>query len=444
MKFDIKNLKIGSFLLNTQNTILSAAFILAVTAGLNAGLGFLKGRFLAQYFGVSNDLAIFYTADRIPYLIYSVLVVGAISTVFIPVFASILKHNKDEAFKTASSIMTATLTFFLILGSVVFAISPWIIRMLSVGKFTEAEINLGSNLMRIMLAAQLILVAGSLVTSILQSFKIFLLPALAPLLYNVGMIIGIVVLSPIFGIYGPAYGVVIGAILHFCIQLPALPKTGFKFWPNLNLKDKGVRNVATLIPPRILNVFLANTVDTINNSLAIIVSAPSVIFLKFATQLESFPVNLFGISIASASLPTLAALSDKENSEKFKETFLTSLHQMMFLVMPLGMILLILRIPVVRLVYGVSNFPWEATLKTSYALAFFSISIFSQSANLLITRAFYALKDTKTPVLVSIFTAIINVVISLIFILGFKLEVWSIAFSYSLTSIIDIDRRAHV
>lgn len=438
MKFNIKNLKIGGFLLNTQNTILSAAFILAVTTGLNAGLGFLKGRLLAQYFGVSANLTIFYTADRIPFLIYSVLVIGAISTVFIPVFASILKHDKDKAFKTASAIITATLVFFLVLGGAVFALAPLIIRGLAVGKFTESEIALGTNLMRIMLAAQLILVAGSLITSVLQSFKIFLLPALAPLLYNIGMIVGIVFLSPKFGIYGPALGVVIGATLHFFIQLPALPRTSFKFIPNLNLRDKGIREIATLIPPRILNVFLANTVDTINNSLAILVSAPSVIFLKFATQLQTFPVNLFGISISSASLPTLSALSDKDNMEKFKDTFLTSLHQMMFLVMPLGMILLILRIPVVRLVYGVSNFPWEATLKTAYSLAFFSVSIFSQSGNYLITRAFYALKDTRTPVVVSICTAVVNIGLSLIFVIGFKLEVWAIALSYSITSILDM------
>jgi putative peptidoglycan lipid II flippase len=193
-----------------------------------------------------------------------------------------------------------------------------------------------------------------------------------------------------------------------------------------------------LVPPRIASVLIANVIQTINNSLAIVISASSVIYLKFSDQLQSFPVSLFGISMASASLPTLSSQSGKEDKNRFKDTFLTSLHQMMYLVMPLSVILLILRVPAIRLVYGVSNFPWEATIRTAQTLAFFSISIFSQSANYLITRAFYALKDTVTPVAVSTVTAIFNVVLSIIFIHFMKLGVWSIALSYTLASILDM------
>lgn len=438
MKIGLNASKMSGVLLRTQNTILSAAFIIAASNALNAGLGLIKSRLLATFFGVSNDLAVFYTADRIPNLIYSVLVVGAVSTVFIPVFASALNKNKEEAFKTASAMANATMAFFLVLTVLVFVFAKQIMYAVALGKFSPEEMILGTNLMRIMLAGQIILVGGSLATSILQTFKYFIIPALAPLAYNIGMIIGIVFLSERFGVYGPALGVIIGASLHFIIQIPILVKTGYKPRLGINLADAGFKKMLALIPPRIASVLLANLIDVVNNSLAILVSTSSVIYLKFATQLQAFPVNLFGVSLAAASLPTLSLQSEKEDMGSFKKTFTTSLLQMLYFVLPLSMILLVLRVPVVRIVYGASKFPWEATLKTSYTLAFFSISIFAQSVNYLVTRAFYALKDTKTPVLVSVFTTVFNIGLSLIFISVLKLEVWSVAFSYSLSSLIDM------
>jgi putative peptidoglycan lipid II flippase len=289
-----------------------------------------------------------------------------------------------------------------------------------------------------MLAAQTILVAGSLSTSVLQSFKYFAIPALAPVAYNVGMILGIVFLSKTMGIYGPAVGVIIGALLHFGIQAPFLKKAGFSFRPRMNLKDPNFKKTLTLVPPRIMSVLLANITQTINNSLAILVSTSSVIYLKFADQLQTLPVTLFGISMAAAALPTLSSQNSIEDREDFKDTFLTSFFQMMYLVMPISAILLILRVPVVRLVYGVQNFPWDATIKTAWTLAFFSIGIFAQSANYLITRAYYALKDTLTPVIVNVATALINVLISVAFVTHFRLGVWSVAFAYTITSLMDM------
>ncbi len=436
LKKGTKNL--NGFLYKTQNTILSAAFILGIASGLSAVLGLVKTRLLASYFGVSKDLAIFYTADKIPNLIYSIIIVGAVSTVFIPIFTGLLKKDENTAFEVASSIINTTLVFFLVIALVIFFMSPKLINLLAVGSFSKEEVLLGSNLMRIMLVSQVLLVAGSLATSILQSYKYFIIPALAPIFYNVGMILGIVFLSKDYGIYGPAAGVALGSILHFGIQIPLLKRSGFKFSLTLNIKDKNYKKMFALVPPRIASVLIANVIQTINNSLAIIVSASSVIYLKFADQLQTFPVSLFGISMAAASLPTLSSQSAPEEKEKFQETFLTSFHQMVYLVMPLSAILLILRIPAIRLVYGVSNFPWEATIRTAQTLAFFSVSVIAQSSNYLITRAFYALKDTITPVTINILTAITNVVISIFFVTSMKLGVWSIALSYTITSFLDM------
>ncbi len=421
----------------TQKTILSAASIIAVASGVNAILGFAKGRLLATFFGDSIELAIFYTADRIPDLLYSVLVVGALSTVFIPVFTSLYKRDKNRAWETASSLINIAVVFFLGFSTLIFIFAPSVLRLLSVGKFSAEEVDLGVKLMRIMLGAQLVLVASSFLTSILQSFKYFFVPALAPIAYNLGFISGTVFLSSRFGIFGPALGVSIGALLHLAIQIPMMRKVNLKFSMfSFSFHKNGTREIFQLMPARVGSVLINNLILIINNSLAILISASAVVHLKFANQLQFFPVNIFGLSIAHASLPTLSEESDEKELGKFKRTFITSFHQMMFLVIPASVILLVLRVPVVRIVYGAATFPWEATVKTSYALAFFSLSIFAQGGIYLISRAFYALRDTKTPVRVSAATLVINVLLSLYFVKILELGVWSIAFSFSITSVL--------
>ncbi|MFC1622257.1 murein biosynthesis integral membrane protein MurJ [Patescibacteria group bacterium] len=429
--------KYKKLILKTQNTILSAAFILAVANGVNALLGFVKGRLLATYFGDSTELAVFYTADRIPDLLYSVLVVGALATVFIPVFTTLYKKNKEKAWETASSMINITMFLFFIFGIITFIFAPQIIKLLSIGKFGEYEVALGAGLMRIMISAQLLLVGSSFVTSILQSFKYFFVPALAPIAYNLGFIAGIIFLAPRFGIFGPALGVVFGAILHLAIQLPLMRQVKYKLTFSFSFYKNGTSEMFRLMPARIGSVLINSLITTINNSLAILVSTSAVVHLKFANQLQFFPVHLFGFSLAHASLPTLSEEGDDPNLGKFKRTFLTSFHQMMFLVIPASMILFVLRVPIVRIVFGAATFPWEATVKTSYTLAFFALSIFAQSGIYLTTRAFYALKDTLTPVKIGATTILINVALSLLFVEYFELGVWSIALSFSIISILN-------
>lgn len=433
----LMSMKITSLLTKTQNTILSAAFILAFASGINAILGFVKARLLAANFGVSNSLAIFYTADKIPNLIYTVLIVGAISTVFIPVFTGLLKKDKKEAYKIASSIMIATFILFFVLGTLVFVFSEQIMKILAVGTFSQEEIKLGSDLIKIMIASQIFLVAGSLVTSVLQSFKYFLIPAFAPIIYNIGIILGTVLLSGRIGIYGPAVGVAFGALFHFLVQTPILKKTGFKFFLKLDFQNNDFKKMFSLVPPRVVGSLTWNLIDTIQNSIALLISAQSAVYLRFANQLQSFPVSFVGLSMAAAMLPTLSAQEKKEDMETFKETFLTSFHQTMYLVMPISAILLVLRVPAIRIVFGVSSFPWEATVTTAHTLAFFAISIFAQSAVYLFSRAFYAIKDTVTPLVASVLTSLVNISLSILFVLKMNLGVWSIAFAFSVSSIIN-------
>ena len=434
----IKANGLRSFLFKTQNSIISAAFILVLASSFNALLGFVKGRVTATYFGDSPELATFITADKIPSFIYSIIVTGSLTTIFVPVFAGIYKKNKTEAYKTASAMINITLLCFLVLSVIGYIFSFSIIKGLGLGTFTPEQITLGSNLLRIMLSSQLILVLSSFLTALLQSFKHFLATAIAPILYNVGFIIGTIIFVKDHGVYAMAYGAVLGSLLHLLTQLPFIVKTDFKYVLTADFRTKEIKSLFYLLIPRILSVSLTNALYTINNSFALLISQRSAAHLRYAGQVQNVPVLVFGISLATAVLPTLSMEGDAEERGKFKDTFLTSFYQMLYLVVPVSVILLVLRIPVIRIIYGAENFPWEATVKTAYSLAFFSISIFAQSAVLMITRAFYALKDTQTPVKVSMFTILINVLLSLFFINQLNWGVWSIAFAFSITSLMDM------
>jgi len=430
-------MKSTNVFLKSQNSIVSAAVIIAATTGLNALLGLIKGRLFTHYYGVSDQLAIFYTADRIPNMVYSLLVVGALSTVFIPIFSELVKKNREEASETASAAINISLITFTVLGTIAFIFAKQIIEILSLGQFDQININLGVDLMRIMLVGQFILILSSFISTVLQTLRMFVIPALAPVLYNIGMLVTTVILHEQLGIYAPAIGVVVGALLHILIQIPIINKTGINYLPTLKI-TKGISKLSHLVPYRILAVFAANSLQTINNSFAILISSSAVIHLKFATQLQTLPVSLFGASMSMAALPTLSAESVGKTLDDFKKTFTTSLLQMLYMVVPASIILIVLKVPVVRIVYGVSQFPWDATVKTSYALGFFGLSIIFQSVIYLLTRAFYALKDTKSPVVVSLATIPVNIALTYICITYLKLGVWSIAMTYTVTSFIDV------
>ena len=422
---------------STQNTVLSAAFILALAYGVSAILGLVRSRLMAAFFGDSLELSIFYIADRIPALIYSVLAVGALATVFIPVFAGELEKGKEKAFKTASNAITLCMLAFLTLSLVVIVFAPQTINLISVGRLTPGQVILGAHLMQIMLISQMLLVLSSFFGCILQSFKYFLIPALAPVLYNFGLIFGIFFLVGNYGIFAPAIGGILGALLHFAIQAIFIRNTGFSYRFQCNLMDTASLKMLKLLPPRILSLTASQISITINNALAIMVSTGSVIYIKFADQLQSFPVNFFGASIALAALPSLSMKSGYRDLESFKKTFFNSFFQMMFLATPASVIFIILRVPVTRLVYGASAFPWDATLQTALILGIFSVSIFSQSAVLLLNRAFYAFKDTVTPLAVSLTSICVTTALSFTAVKFLGLGAWAIAAAITLGSFMD-------
>lgn len=416
-----------------QNSILSGALVLMLTITASKFLGLIRDRMLSATFTPDNT-AIFLASFRIPDLVFQLLIFGALSVAFIPVFTDFLhQKNKNEAFKLAADVFNVFIFSFCLISLL---IAFWAVPLtgLVVPGFSESQKLTTAHLTQIMLIGQVLLAIGSFFTGISQSFQRFVIPALAGVFYNVGVILGIIFLAPRIGVYGPAIGVIGGAFLHVLIQVPLIKSLGFRYKFNFRPKSQGVLEIFKLMGVRTLGLAVEQINETVGLILASIVSTASVTYLTFAQHLQTVPISLFGVTIAQAALPVLSQEQSKGEMESFRLTLLTTIHQILFLTLPATAILIILRIPAVRLVFGAAQFNWEATVLTGRTVAFLAVGLVTQALSLLLVRAFYALKDTKTPVIVSLFSVTLNIILSVVFVKVIHLEVWSLGVASAVSS----------
>ena len=437
-------LKRSSLALSSQQqTILSAASVIGSIYLVSAFFGFVRNSMLSNYFGDSNELGIFFASDDIPSLIFTIIVSGSISSAFVPVFLKYYKKGQEEAWKIASEVMNTSLIGILIFILVMITFSDFFARNLighSAG-MTDAEYRLLENLMTIMMLAQLGFLFSSYFTSILHSFKRFIIPALAPVFMNIGVIVFIYLFTDDLGIYAPAWGTVFGALIHLLIQLPFVREIGFKYKPYFSIKHEGVKEIYRLTWPRIFGQAGMRFLVPLNTNLALFISPASNVILTFADDIQNLPVRIFGVSIGQAALPIFVnSLKDDENADQseFKILLLKTIRQVVYFVLPVSVLFFVLRVPLIRLAYGASKYSWEATVMTSYTLGFFSISLIFQSLSIVLTRGFYALKDTKTPLIWSIISVVVNAVCAIYFVRTLELGVWSLALAFSIGSMVNV------
>lgn len=422
-----------SILSSRQSSILSGASILMVTVFASRFLGLLRDRLLNHYF-TSGNSQIFWAAFNLPDLLFQVLVLGALSVAFVPIFTEYLhKSEEKEAFEFASNILNLSLLAFGVLSLIAFILIDPINHILVPG-FTEAQRQTTDTLTRIILFPQLLLVIGSFFIGVSNSYQRFIAPALAPFLYNLGIILGIIFLSPRLGLLGPALGVVLGAMLHVVIQIPLMKAVGFKYQFSFNFFNKGVQETFKLMSIRNIGLIVEQISDKVSFAFASIIASGAPTLLTYAQHLYFVPIGLFGSTIAQVALPVLSREYTKGEKESFKITLLTTMHQILFLSLPAAAILIVLRIPVVRLIFGASQFSWDDTVSTAMTVAFMAVGLASQSAILLLVRGFYATKDTKTPVAVSIITVAINVILAVLFVPFMHLAVWSLGLAYAVST----------
>ncbi|MBU2632754.1 murein biosynthesis integral membrane protein MurJ [Patescibacteria group bacterium] len=425
-------------LLRRQSNIISAALIIMATIVLSQVLGIVRQRLLVSIFGASDILGVYLVSSKIPDFLFQLIIAGALSSAFIPVFSDFLgKEKKEEASRLASSLLVLGLFIFAVIALILFIFADYFSALIAPG-FSPEQIRLMANLTRVILFGEMLFIVGSFLSAILQSFSHFFIPGIASALYNLGIILGILLLFPVIGIYSAAVGVIAGSFIFVIIQIPLIIKVGFSFNPSFSLKTKGVLEVAKLMWPRTISIAVFQLGTIITVTLVSFLPSPgrSYVIFDYAQTLAFAPVVLFGQAIAQAAFPVLSR--EKDNLNNFKSIFLTSFSQMLYLVLPVSVLLLVLRIPVVRLIYGAGQFDWNATVLTGTTLAFFSISIFAQALVYLVSRGFYALQDTKTPLIVGSITTGFMLGIASLFIFVYSLGIESIAMAYSIASILNV------
>lgn len=433
MKITIKILK--KLILEQQHSVLSAASLIMVMIVFSRILGLVRQRVLAHFFNPS-DLSLFFAAFRLPDTIFEVLVFGTFASAFIPVFTKALNAKKINGHKKAWEIASLVTNWggliFLILACVVIIFASPIYKIITpgFGDFEQATIV---KMARILFAAQGFFVISYVLTAVLESSKRFLVPALAPLLYNLGIICFTLIFAKNWGLMAPTMGVIVGAVSHFLIQFPFAVRLGFRFNWSLKITSE-VKKIAKLAIPRMIEVSILQLAKFAELTLATLISIPSYTYFTFGNTIQLLPVSLFGTAIAKAALPTLASQSD--NLEEFKKTLFKTLSQVMLLMTPMVGFLIVARIPIVRLVFGTDIFTWDATVQTSLVVSAFAFGVFAQSLNSILARSFYALADTKTPVMVSVSTLTLNIILDYLMVVIYKMPIWSMAAAFSLSATI--------
>lgn len=422
-------------IITRSSGVFEATIVLAVASLVSRLFGLIRDRTLAAHFGAGDVLDAYFAAFKIPDLIFNLLILGALSSAFIPVFVEYVRRNgKDEAWSLVNSLVNfgiVVLTGVLLLIAI---FAPYLAQFIAPG-FGPDKQMIVANLMRVMLLSPLFFGLSNLAGGVLNSFKNFIVYAIAPILYNLGIIGGVIFLVPMFGYMGLAYGVVAGAFLHMLIQLPSVFALGYRYRMYINLRHPALRQIAVLMIPRTMGIAAQQVSVLVNTVIASTLAVGSIAVLNLADNLYSLPISIFGISFAVAVFPTLAERYTLKQIGEFKEDFVQTLRQILYLVVPTMILYWLLRAQIVRLVLGAGQFGWEDTRFTVSVLAFFTFGMAAAALIPLLARSFYALQDTKTPFLTGLAALAINVVAALVLIQ--YLEVVGLALAISIAAIVN-------
>jgi len=420
-----------------STTIISAAVIVAAASLASRLLGVLRDRILAGEFGAGNELDIYYAAFRLPDLVYSLIVAGALSAGFIPIFSELVsgRKNPKEAWHVANGVLNILIVGLALVCAALAIAAPWVVPLIAPG-FASDKLALTVTLSRIMFLSPFFLGLSALFGGVLQTYKRFLLYSIAPIFYNLGIIFGALFLVDRWGLNGLAYGVILGAFLHMAVQIPGAYVLGWRYALVLPWQDPRIRKIGKMMVPRVLSLGMNNLNLIIITAIASTLAAGSIAVFNLANNLQYFPIGIIGFSFAIAAFPTISEFAAEQAWSKYKKAFSNTVRDILFFIIPASIIFLMLRAQIVRVVLGYGEFSWEDTILTADALAFFALSLFAQSILPLLVRMFFAIKDTTIPFLSACVSVLLNVILSL-WLIG-PLGVAGLALAFSISSIFNV------
>lgn len=393
-----------------RGVVVRASLILAIATVASRVLGWLRLVVIGSQFGATRELDAYFAAFVIPDAIFQLVVAGALFTALVPIFAGYRARGSEaEGWRLASavaSVLVAALTAFAVLMAV---FAPLIVPLIAPG-FDQPTTDLTVELTRIMLLSPIFIGMGTVATGLLNTYDRFVPGAIAPLVYNVAIIVAAALLVPLLGVHALALGVAAGAIAHLAIQLPSLTAIARgRFKPLRVWRHSAVRRVAWLMAPRTLGLAAAQLNFVISTLLASGLREGSVAAFNYAFQLSLIPVGIVGVSIAVALFPTLSRDAALGRFSEVRGAVAGSLRVIIFISAPITALMVVLAEPLTAVFFQYGLFDERSAELTSYALVFFAIGLGAHSAVQVLTRAFYAMHDTRTPVAWAIAAVLLNV-----------------------------------
>lgn len=393
-----------------------AALLLGIFTLLSQILALFRDRFIAHFVGPSAGLDAYYAAFRIPDLIFISIASLASVTVLIPFISAKMKDGKvtEESKKFMNSVFTVFLGAMIIVSVVIFFLMPVLTKLVAPGFSPEMQAKLVM-LSRIMLLSPILMGLSNLFGTVTQLFRRFFFYSLSPIFYNLGIIFGVIILYPIFGIKGMAIGVAFGAFLHFLIQAFASSGCGFRPRFSFKIDFKEIKKIVATSLPRTLGLAFNSISLVCIIALASFQKSGSISIFNFSYNLQSVPLNIIGISYAVASFPTLVKAFSPNNLEKFKIHLKATARQIIFWSLPVTFLFIVLRAQIVRVILGSGSFTWDNTRLVAASLAIFSISVLAQGMVALLSRAYYATGNTKRPLFINLISSVSIVILAYVF-----------------------------
>jgi putative peptidoglycan lipid II flippase len=389
-----------------------AAFVLSNLIGL------IRGILIMRSYGTGAEMEAFNTANRLAETLFNLVAGGALASAFVPTFTGFLaRKDKAGAEKLASSIANLVLIILTAVSALSAFFAPQIVQYLLAPGFVDqpAKFNLSVQLLQVILPSVVIFGISGLLMGVLNANQVFLYPALAPSMYSLGIIFGVLALSPQMGIFGLAWGTVLGAALHLLVQIPSFFRLKFAYKPILGLEDPSVHEVGRLMLPRLFGAGIVQLNFWVNTNLASRQPEGSLTSITTAFTLMMMPQALIAQTIAIASLPTFSAQVALGKLDEMRSSLASTMRAVLLLSMPSSIGLLLLREPVIRLLYQGGKFGDRSTEMVAWALLWYAAGLVGHCVVEIVSRAFYALHDTKTPVIVGIIAMSLNIGFSLLF-----------------------------
>jgi len=402
------------FINHKTKTVNKAVGILTISAVVSRFLGIIRDWLLARSFGAGAELDVYFTAFKIPDFIYNIIILGGILVAFLPLFSEYFSKNKEAAWEFVSNCLNVFMVLLGLLSLFLFFSTPFLIRFIAPG-FNTSQIEKTIIFTRIMLLSPIFFGLSSIFSGVLQYFNRFLVYSFCPIVYNLGIIFGILFFAPKMGILGVVLGVILGAFLHFIIQIPSVLSCGFNYERIIDFKDNRIKRIFYLMIPRMFGVSAQQINLMVTNAIASTLVSGSISVFNFSNNIQYFSIGIIGIPFAMAAFPVLSKDWVENRREDFINNFSVIFNKIVYFTLPVTAFIFILRKQIIRILLQGGLFSVLSAQLTSASLALFCVGILASSLIPLLFRAFFSLKDTKIPTLIAVFSMLINIGLSFLF-----------------------------